>query len=389
MKTLSTLIGSVPGSLTAQMMLIGKELEREGKDVVNLAGGEPDFDTPAHIMEAGIQAMRSGDTHYPPSFGTHEILEAVSSKLKRENNATYAPNQIVVTPGAKWAIYNALAVMLNPGDEVLVLDPSWVSYGPMVELQGATAVRVPLSSADDFTITEEILSRYVTPRTKLIMVTNPSNPTGRVLNRAEVDAIVAVSVANDLYVLSDEIYEHIRYGDAVHYCLAAEPEMLERTIVINGFSKAYAMTGWRLGWLAAPEPIAKLARTYQTQSVTSAASFTMAAGVAALNGPQDCIAEMTAAYAARREFVLDAFEEIPGIECPPMEGAFYAFPRFTATEKGSIEISKILLEDALIASTPGAAFGEAGEGHVRFSTANSMEMLEKLVDRLAKIVPVL
>jgi len=389
MKTLSTLIGSVPGSLTAQMMLIGKELEREGKDVVNLAGGEPDFDTPAHIMEAGIQAMRSGDTHYPPSFGTHEILEAVSSKLKRENNATYAPNQIVVTPGAKWAIYNALAVMLNPGDEVLVLDPSWVSYGPMVELQGATAVRVPLSSADDFTITEEILSRYVTPRTKLIMVTNPSNPTGRVLNRAEVDAIVAVSVANDLYVLSDEIYEHIRYGDAVHYCLAAEPEMLERTIVINGFSKAYAMTGWRLGWLAAPEPIAKLARTYQTQSVTSAASFTMAAGVAALNGPQDCIAEMTAAYAARREFVLDAFEEIPGIECPPMEGAFYAFPRFTATEKGSIEISKILLEDALIASTPGAAFGEAGEGHVRFSTANSMEMLEKLVDRLAKIVPAL
>jgi len=340
-------------------------------------------------MEAGIQAMRSGDTHYPPSFGTHEILEAVSSKLKRENNATYAPNQIVVTPGAKWAIYNALAVMLNPGDEVLVLDPSWVSYGPMVELQGATAVRVPLSSADDFTITEEILSRYVTPRTKLIMVTNPSNPTGRVLNRAEVDAIVAVSVANDLYVLSDEIYEHIRYGDAVHYCLAAEPEMLERTIVINGFSKAYAMTGWRLGWLAAPEPIAKLARTYQTQSVTSAASFTMAAGVAALNGPQDCIAEMTAAYAARREFVLDAFEEIPGIECPPMEGAFYAFPRFTATEKGSIEISKILLEDALIASTPGAAFGEAGEGHVRFSTANSMEMLEKLVDRLAKIVPAL
>jgi len=389
MKTLSTLIGSVPGSLTAQMMLIGKELEREGKDVVNLAGGEPDFDTPAHIMEAGIQAMRSGDTHYPPSFGTHEILEAVSSKLKRENNATYAPNQIVVTPGAKWAIYNALAVMLNPGDEVLVLDPSWVSYGPMVELQGATAVRVPLSSADDFTITEEILSRYVTPRTKLIMVTNPSNPTGRVLNRAEVDAIVAVSVANDLYVLSDEIYEHIHYGDAVHYCLAAEPEMLERTIVINGFSKAYAMTGWRLGWLAAPEPIAKLARTYQTQSVTSAASFTMAAGVAALNGPQDCIAEMTAAYAARREFVLDAFEEIPGIECPPMEGAFYAFPRFTATEKGSIEISKILLEDALIASTPGAAFGEAGEGHVRFSTANSMEMLEKLVDRLAKIVPAL
>lgn len=389
MKSLSTLIESVPGSLTAQMMLIGKELEREGKDVVNLAGGEPDFDTPAHIMEAGIQAMRSGDTHYPPSFGTHEILEAVSAKLARENNATYAPNQIVVTPGAKWAIYNALAVTLNPGDEVLVLDPSWVSYGPMVALQSAKAIRVPLSSEDDFAVTETVLNQYVTPQTKMIMVTNPSNPTGRVLNRAEVDAIVKVSVANDLYVLSDEIYEHIRYEDAVHYCLAAEPNMLERTIVINGFSKAYAMTGWRLGWLAAPEAVAKLARTYQTQSVTSAASFTMAAGVAALNGPQDCISEMRAAYAARRDFILDAFEELPGLECPPMEGAFYAFPRFTATDKGSVEIAKILLEDGLIASTPGAAFGTAGEGHVRFSTANSMDILEKLVDRLAKIVPTL
>lgn len=389
MKSLSTLIESVPGSLTAQMMLIGKELEREGKDVVNLAGGEPDFDTPAHIMEAGIQAMRSGDTHYPPSFGTHEILEAVSAKLARENNATYAPNQIVVTPGAKWAIYNALAVTLNPGDEVLVLDPSWVSYGPMVALQSAKAIRVPLSSEDDFAVTETVLNQYITPQTKMIMVTNPSNPTGRVLNRAEVDAIVKVSVANDLYVLSDEIYEHIRYEDAVHYCLAAEPNMLERTIVINGFSKAYAMTGWRLGWLAAPEAVAKLARTYQTQSVTSAASFTMAAGVAALNGPQDCISEMRAAYAARRDFILDAFEELPGLECPPMEGAFYAFPRFTATDKGSVEIAKILLEDGLIASTPGAAFGTAGEGHVRFSTANSMDILEKLVDRLAKIVPTL
>lgn len=389
MQGLSTLIESVPGSLTAQMMLIGKEMEREGKDVVNLAGGEPDFDTPAHILEAGIAAMRSGDTHYPPSFGTHEILEAISNKLARENGVRYAPDQVVVTPGAKWAIYNALACTLNPGDEVLVLDPSWVSYGPMVELQGAKAVRVPLASADDFAVTEEAMSKYVTPRTKMIMVTNPSNPTGRVLNRAEVDAIVKVSVANDLYVMSDEIYEHVRYEDAEHYCLAAEPDMLERTIVINGFSKAYAMTGWRLGWLAAPPAVAKLARTYQTQSVTSAASFTMAAGAVALNGPQDCVGEMLAAYAARRQFVLDAFEELPGIECPPMEGAFYAFPRFTQTEKGSIEISKILLEDGLIASTPGRAFGEAGEGHVRFSTANSMEMLEKLVDRLAKIVPTL
>lgn len=387
MKSLSTLIESVPPSFTSMMMLKGKMLAREGHDIVNLAGGEPDFDTPDHILEAGIHAMRNSDTHYPPSFGTPELLEAICGKLERENGLKAVPDQVMATPGAKWAIYAALAATLNPGDEVLVLDPSWVSYGPMVELQRAKAVRVPLSSDNDFLVTEELLRQYVTEKTKLIMVTSPSNPTGRVLYRHEVDAIVKVAIDSDLYVLSDEIYEHIVYDDATHICIAAEPGMAERTITINGFSKAYAMTGWRLGWLAAPLPIAKLARVYQTQSITSAASFTMAAGVAALNGPQECIQEMVSAYAERRQFVLDAFEELPGIECPPMEGAFYAFPRFTATDKKSLEISEILLEDGLIASTPGIAFGEAGEGHVRFSTATHINDLEKLVERLAGILP--
>ncbi|MEM7126925.1 MAG: pyridoxal phosphate-dependent aminotransferase [Chloroflexota bacterium] len=387
MKSLSQLIESVPASVTSMMMMKGKELAREGHDIVNLAGGEPDFDTPSHIMDAGIQAMRSGDTHYPPAFGTPELLEAICGKLERENHVKAEPAQILATPGAKWALYVALAAMLNPGDEVMILDPSWVSYGPMVELQRAKAVRVPLSSENDFLVTDEILGSYVNERTKVLMVTSPSNPTGRVLYRNEVDAIVKFAVEHDLYVISDEIYEHIVYDTAKHICLAAEDGMAERTIIVNGFSKAYAMTGWRLGWLAAPLPIAKLARTHQTQSITSAASFTMVAGAAALNGPQDCIREMVASYAERRRFILDAFEELPGIECPPMEGAFYAFPRFTHTEKKSLEISQILLEKGLIASTPGIAFGEAGEGHVRFSTATHMNDLEKLVDRLADILP--
>lgn len=369
------------------MMLKGKMLAREGHDIVNLAGGEPDFDTPAHIMDAGIEAMRSGDTHYPPSFGTPELLEAICAKLERENNVKAVPDQVMATPGGKWAIYAALAAMLNPGDEVLILDPSWVSYGPMVELQRAKAVRVPLSSENDFLVTSEQLEEYVTAQTKLIMVTSPSNPTGRVLDYDEVSAICKVAIEHDLYVMSDEIYEHILYDDAKHYSFAAQPDMAERTITINGFSKAYAMTGWRLGWLAAPLPIAKLARTYQTQSVTSAASFTMAAGAAALNGPQDCVHQMVASYAERRQFILDAFEELPGLECPPMQGAFYAFPKFTATDKKSLEISEMLIEDALIASTPGIAFGEAGEGHVRFSTATHMTDLEKLVERLVTILP--
>lgn len=390
MKSLSHLIESVPASPTTLMMQKGRELAAAGHDIVNLAGGEPDFNTPQHIIDAGYQAILAGDTHYPPSFGTPALLDAIVAKLKRENNVHHiTPNQIVVTPGGKWAIYVTLAVTLNPGDEVLVLDPSWVSYAPMVELNKGVAVRVPLPSIENFTITRELLERYITPRSKLIMVNSPNNPTGRVLTRTEIDAIVQVANEHDLYVMSDEIYEHILYDDAVHYSLAAEPGMAERTIIVNGFSKAYAMTGWRLAWLAGPAPVIKLARTYQTQTVTSAASFTMAAGVAALNGPQDAVRTMTAAYAERRKFVLDALEEIPGIECPPIEGAFYVFPKFTATQKGSLEIANILLEKALIATTPGIAFGEAGEGHVRFSIATHMHDLERMVDRLAQVVPTL
>jgi aspartate aminotransferase len=389
MKSLSKLVQSVPGSVTAAMMQKGRELKAAGKDVINLAGGEPDFDTPEHIQQAGIEAMRRGDTHYPPSFGTPALLEAITAKLARENNVHMTPDQILVTPGGKWAIYAALASLLNPGDEVMVLEPAWVSYVPMVELNGGVPIHVPLPSETNFHVTEAQLRQYVSERTKLIMVCSPSNPTGRVLQQDEIDAIVRVATEFDLYVLSDEIYEHILYDGNVHRSIAAEPGMAERTLIINGFSKAYAMTGWRLGWLAAPKPVARLARTYQTQSITSAASFAMAAGVAALNGPQDCVKEMVASYTKRRNFLLDALDEIPGIESSPIEGAFYLFAKFTNTSKGSLEIAEILLEDGLIASTPGVAFGEAGERYIRFSFAERMSDLEKTVERLAKIVPAL
>ena len=390
MKSLSQLIESVPGSPTTLMKQKGRELAAAGHDIVNLAGGEPDFDTPVHIQEAAFAAIRAGDTHYPPSFGTPALLAAIVTKLKRENDVHHiGAGQVVVTPGGKWAIYTTLAVTLNPGDEVLVLDPSWVSYAPMVELNWGVPVRVPLPSGENFAITEALLRRYITPRTKLIMLNSPNNPTGRVINRDEIDALVKVAVEHDLYVMSDEIYEHILFDGATHQSIAAVPEMADRAIIVNGFSKAYAMTGWRLAWIAGPAPVIKLARTYQTQSVTSAASFAMAAGVAALNGPQDAVHAMTAAYAERRRFVLDAWEEIPGLECAPIEGAFYVFPKFTQTTKSSLEISTLLLEKALIATTPGIAFGAAGEGHVRFSIATHMQDLEKTVERLAQVVPTL
>ena len=387
MKDLSSLVASVPGSVTAAMMQQGRELKASGLDVINLAGGEPDFDTPRHIIDAAHAAMLAGDTHYPPSFGTPELLDAIAAKLARENNVHVSPEQVLVTPGGKWALYVTMAAAINPGDEVLILDPAWVTYGPMVQLHRAVPVHVSLPSDDDFRITAELLASHISDRSKMLMVNSPNNPTGRVLSRTEIDAIVQVATKHDLYVLSDEIYEHIVYDGAVHHSLAAEPGMAERTIIVNGFSKGYAMTGWRLGWLAGPAPLIKLARTFQTQSITSAASFSMAAGVVALNGPQDRVHEMTAAYAARRRFVLDAMEEIPGLVCPPVEGAFYVFPKFTHTQKSSLALSSALLEDALIATTPGGAFGRAGEGHVRFSIASSMEDLEKMVERLAEITP--
>lgn len=372
------------------MMQKGRELKAAGYDVINLAGGEPDFDTPKHIQEAAFEAIRKGDTHYPTSHGTPALLDAIVAKLARENKVHGVQhNQIMVTPGAKWALFAAVAAVVDPGDEILVLDPSWVSYTPIVQLNRAVPVRIALRYEDNFTVTEEALRRAITPRSKLLMVNSPNNPTGRVLTRTEIEAICKVAIEHDLYVISDEIYEHILYEGAVHYSLAAEPGMAERTIIINGFSKAYAMTGWRLGWMAGPANVIKQARVLQTHSAQSAASFTMAAGVAALNGPQENVQMMTAAYAKRRKLVLDAFEEIPGLECRPIEGAFYLFPKFTHTNKSSIEISNILLEQVHIAATPGAAFGEAGEGHIRFSIAERTDLLEKMVERLAKVVPTL
>jgi aspartate aminotransferase len=388
MKSLSHLIAEIPASPTTMMMQRGRELKAAGRDVINLAGGEPDFDTPAHIVEAGLRAIQTGDTHYPPSPGSPALLDAIVAKLRRENNVHHiAPDQIMVTPGGKWALFASLAATLDPGDEVLLLDPSWVSYAPMVQLHRAIPIRVALPGDDHFRVSVDLLEQHISPKTKLIMVNSPNNPTGRVLTRSEIDAIVHVAMTHDLYVISDEIYEHIVFDGHVHYSLAAEPGMAERTIIINGFSKAYAMTGWRLGWLAGPQPIVRLARVYQTHSAQSAASFTMAAGVAALNGPQECVKEMVAIYDQRRRMVLDALEEIPGIECPPVEGAFYAFPKFVATKKTSLELTAALIDEGLIVTTPGSAFGPAGEGHVRFSIAERTSDLERMVERLARIAP--
>jgi len=386
MKELSRVVSSIPPSETLAVSDRAKALKAAGQDVVALAGGDPDFDTPDYITAAAFQAIENGATHYPaPMKGITPLLEAIAEKMATDNGITVKPgSDIVVTPGGKWALFLALSAILNPGDEVLYLEPVWVSYPPMIALAGGTPVAVTLPSEDNFRITADRLRAKVTPRTKALMVNSPNNPTGRVITKEEMDAIVEVAVENDLYVISDEIYETVIFDGRQHLSPGAQPGMAERTITINGLSKSHAMTGWRLGWLAAPTPIAKLATQMNSQTVSSAANFTMHAAVAALKGPKDTTRAMRDEYQKRRDFMVPALNAIDGVECANIEGAFYLFPRFPNSTKTSAELAEALIDKAGIASVPGGAFGRSGEGHVRFTIATAMRDLEKAVEKLAK-----
>jgi aspartate aminotransferase len=387
MKELSRVVSSIPPSETLAVSDKAKALKAAGHDVVALAGGDPDFDTPDYITAAAFQAIENGATHYPaPMKGITPLLEAIAAKMQTDNGVSVKPgSDIVVTPGGKWALFLALSAILNPGDEVLYLEPVWVSYPPMIVLAGGTPVAVTLSADDNFRITADQLRQKVTPRTKALMVNSPNNPTGRVLTQEELDAIVAVALEHDLYVISDEIYETVIFDGRQHLSPAAVPGMAERTLTINGLSKSHAMTGWRLGWLAGPTPIMKLATQMNSQTVSSAANFTMHAAVAALTGPKEVTRAMSAEYQKRRDFMVPALNAIPGVECLDIEGAFYLFPRFPNSTKNSAELAEALIEKAGIASVPGGAFGKSGEGHVRFTIATAMKDLEKAVEKLAKV----
>ncbi|NJN54155.1 MAG: pyridoxal phosphate-dependent aminotransferase [Anaerolineae bacterium] len=365
-----------------------KAMQAAGLDVIALAGGDPDFDTPDHIVQAAMAAMQAGHTHYPaPMVGIPQALEAVAAKMERENGVPVPDprHQIILTPGGKWALYLGLCAVLNPGDEVLILEPHWVSYPPMVTLAGGVPVAVSLPAADNFRITADLLRASLTPHTKAILVNNPCNPTGRVLTQAELAAIATIALEADLYVIADEIYEKLVFDGRTHFSLAALPHMAERTLTVGGLTKSYAMTGWRMGWLVAAPEIIRLATRMNGQTVSCAATFTMHACIAALNGPQENIAAMCTSYQQRRDFMVDALNEIPGIECRSIEGAFYLFPRFTHTSRNSLDLADALLDKAQIAGVPGIAFGRSGEGHIRFAISTAFSDLERAVERLAKV----
>ena len=363
-----------------------RELAQEGKDIINLGGGEPDFDTPEHIIEAGIKAIKDGKTHYVSSLGIPELRTAVSRKLYVENGLTYTPDEIMVNPGAKLGLYAAIMALVDQGDEVLVFDPSWVSYDAIIRLAGGTPVHVPLDREDNFTIRSEVISENITSRSRIIILNSPNNPTGRILTLKELEVVAAAAEKHDLFVLSDEIYEKIAYDGNKPVSFGTVDGMLERTIVINGFSKAYAMTGWRLGYVAAKKPLMKELLKVQQHSVTCAAAFTQYAGVAALEGPQDVIEDMVSIYDNRRRIITDGLNSLPGVSCEAPEGAFYSFPDISGTGMSSMEFTNLLLTEAGVAVTPGIAFGECADGHVRLSFANSTKLIENAIARMNRLL---
>jgi aspartate aminotransferase len=380
-------VSHVTESATLAVSNKARALARQGIDVVDLGGGDPDFITPAHIRAAAEAAMHAGLTHYVNSRGIPELLAALADKLQRENGLTYdAASEILVAPGGKQAIYETVMALVGPGDEVIIPEPAWVSYVPCVQLAGATPVPLALPANRNWTLERSALAAVVTPRTRLIIINSPSNPTGHVMRRAELEAVAAVAAEHDLLVLADEIYEHLLFDGHQHISFGTLPGMADRTLTVNGFSKSYAMTGWRLGYVAARRPIIAQIFKVHSHSVTCATSFAQAGGVAALTGPQDCIAEMLAAYTRRRALVTGGFNAIPGLRCPVIEGAFYAFVDIRGTGLDSVTFASRLLDEAHVAVTPGIAFGQAGEGFVRLSFANSDDLLAKAIERTARLL---
>ena len=377
MKKLSEKISRIPPSATMEITDKARRMKAQGKDVISLSIGEPDFDTPAHITEACINALKSGKTHYEASQGLLELREAVCEKLAKDNGITATPDEIVVACGAKNNLSEAMEACLNPQDEAIILDPSWVSYEPMILLAGAKPVHHSLN-LKTFQLDDTILEK-VNKNTKMLIFTTPSNPTGSVLNKESLTLIKDICEDNDIIACADEIYEKLIYGGRKHLSVAAMGDMHERTITVNGFSKAYAMTGWRLGYSHAPSAITKTMTKVQQHTTSQATTFAMWGGVAALRGDQTCVEDMRKQFELRRNYLIGALNDI-GYQTAPAEGAFYAFIKVDGDD---LAIANRWLEEGLVASTPGTAFN--APGWIRISYAAGMDTLKEAVRRISGI----
>lgn len=374
---------SLSPSLTLAIDAKAKQMKAEGQDVVGFGAGEPDFDTPQHIKDAAIKALQDGFTKYTPSSGIPELRQAIADKFKRENGLSYKPSQIIVSCGGKHSCYNVVLATCQAGDEVLIPAPYWLSYPEMVKLAGAKPVIIETTDKTEFKVTPAQLRQALTPRTRLFILNSPSNPTGSVYTPEEIRALGDVCVEKGVLIMSDEIYEHLLYEGARHQSVASfSPRHLEHTIVVHGFAKAWSMTGWRLGFLAAPEPIAKAIDAVQSHSTSNPTSFAQKGAVAALTGPQDHLKSWLAEYDRRRTYAWKKLNSIPGISCVNSRGAFYLFPNISKLGLKSTDFCSRLLETEKVAAVPGIAFG--ADDYLRISYATSMANIEKGLDRLER-----
>ena len=354
-------------------------------DVVSLGIGEPDFDTPEPIVRAGLEALKQGETHYTSNSGLIELRRTIAEHLNRMYGQTYDPDsEILVTVGVSEALYLALAATLDPGDEVIVPEPCFVSYAPEVIFAGGKPVIVPTTVENNFQLTAEAVKAAITPRTKVLLIGYPNNPTGAVMGRERLNEVAAVVKQHDLLVISDEIYDRLVY-DVDHVCFPSLPEMYSRTVLLQGFSKAYAMTGWRIGYIAAPAEILGMMRKVHQYTIMSAPSVSQYAALAAMRDGEPFVQEMVAEYDRRRRLIVDGLNEI-GLKCFEPQGAFYAFPSIEVTGMDGNEFAETLLHEEKVAVVPGAAFGEAGEGYVRCSYATAYEKIEEALERLHRFV---
>jgi len=371
-------MASIQESTTLKISAMAKRLAADGQDIIDMGVGEPDFDTPRHIVEAGCSSIRMGETHYAPTAGIPELRRIIADKLCWENQLSVTADDVAVTPGAKMAVFAAIQALLDEGEECLLIGPSWVSYEPCVAFAGG---KVAWGAVDeDFMPTN--LAEGITPKTRLVIVNSPSNPTGAVFDRRVLEEIRDLAVDHNLYAISDEIYEKIIY-DRQHISLGSLPGMEDRTVTINGFSKAYAMTGWRLGYLAGPREIMKWVTRLLSHSVSQATTFVQRAGIAAIQGPQHEVAAMVAEFKARRDLLIEGLNDL-GIPCSMPGGAFYAFPNVSELGGGDAFTDR-LLKDALIAATPGSAFGTGGADYVRLSYATSQARIKQALERIEMI----
>jgi aspartate aminotransferase len=390
---LSRRAGEVEESVTLAMTEKAAQLRARGADVISFTAGEPDFDTPEHIKKAAVDALQKGYTKYTAATGMPTLRRAVAEKFRRDNGLSYDPSQVVVSCGAKHSLFNVILAVLEEGDEAIVPAPYWVSYPEMVKCAGARPVIVQAGEQDDFKITPETLRAAVTPRTKVLLLNSPSNPTGMVYTADELGALADVALEKDLLVISDEIYEKLCFGTPFASIAALRPGMTERTVVVNGASKAYAMTGWRIGYAAGPKEIMSAAGRMQSQSTSNATSISQYAALAALEGDQSCVETMRQEYAKRRDYVVGRLRAVPGVTCGEPRGAFYVFPRVEALYgkkfrgtpiTGSAAFAGALLDHAHVGTVPGSGFGN--DGHIRLSYAIAMEKIREGMDRLEKFV---